>query len=200
MARIRFSIVASCVVLVALPAFAQTFAPGGSNVVRDSTGQIVGQYDAANNQKGTVSTVINGLPVYLDADRDRLTIRNEAVFYDQPNCQGTTYLEDDAYGVTTPAAFTANGTVLISPTRPATSRVIASYYDDTSGQCTNNTLTIPADPTQAGPNMKTRFTAPFTIGPGVLPTAIVQVPTNGWLLLGAIFAAVTIIALLRLRS
>jgi hypothetical protein len=62
MARFRFSVVASCVVLVALPAFAQTFAPGGSNVVRDSTGQIVGQYDAANNQKGTVSTSSTAFP------------------------------------------------------------------------------------------------------------------------------------------
>lgn len=198
MLRFRWSVVTlSCLVFVTFPDIAQTFAPGGNNVVRDSTGQVVGQYDGSTSH--LVSTVINGLPVYLDVERNKLTIHS-SLFYDQPNCQGTTFLGDDIYGPTTPAAVAADGTIYVAASRPATSRVIASFYDEPAGQCRNATLAVPTDPAQVGPNIKTRFTPPFTIGPGVLPAAIVEVPANGRLLLGSIFATVMIIALLRLRG
>jgi len=201
MPRIRLGVFASCLLFV-VPAIAQTFAPGGNTVVRDSNGQLIGQYDAATNQSAKVSTLINGLPVYFDLDRNELFLFNGLLYFDQPNCQGNAFADNANWEgtVMTPAGFAPDGTVRVAPTRTTSSHVVASYYWNGTFPCTNQTSTITALATQVGPNMKTRFTAPFTIGPGTVASAIVEVPANHWLLLGAIFAAVTFIALLRLRG
>jgi hypothetical protein len=192
---------ASCFVLIAVPAIPQTFRPGGNNVVRDSAGQLIGQYDGSVvSDAALVSVVINGYPVYFDVDRNALGLPRGPLYFDQPNCQGTAFLNSNAFiGVLIPAVFAPDGTVRIAPSRTSSTRVMMSWFVDGSS-CVNETVAIAAIPTEAGPNMKTRFTPPFTVAPGAVPSVVVDVPASSRLLLGGIFAAVMLIALLRLRS
>jgi hypothetical protein len=179
-----------------LNAATPTFAPGGPLIIKDAQGQTVGQTMGPE----LVSVVINGRNVVLGVSRTRgLLDRGESLFFDQPNCNGTAYInrpsvQDYTY---TPGEFAPDGTIRISPSFQGTSRVVASLYRDDIPECVNFTQTITALDTETGPNLKTQFHAPFVAVEGVIaPTAV---PTNSPLYLLLLAASLVVAACMRLQ-
>jgi hypothetical protein len=193
-----FVVVVSSIILAAVSAGAQTYQPGGPLVVRDANGHVVGQYDAF----GRVNILINGHPVLFDVEPARLALFGVNLYFDQPNCQGTAYLDSAQFVsyVTTPAAFAPDGTVRIAPSRTSSSHLVASNYSDETSQCTNQAATLTtALATETGPAVRSAFTAPFAAAPGTLPALVVDVPMNHRVLLAGILAAVLLIGIIKMR-
>jgi len=157
---------------------AQSFSPGGALVIRDSTGQVVGQSVGL----GPVSVIINNHTVVLFVQRTRLTDFGEGLYFAQPNCQGTAYinLATVPFITYTPGEFAPDGTVRVSPSFTPTSRAVNSRYTDQTQQCTNQNLTIQALDTEVGPNLKAQFSAPFAAS--AAPSAV-PVNSIGFLLI-----------------
>ena len=127
------------------------------------------------------------------------------LFFDQPNCQGNAFVDsaggpNSLYAL---AAIAPDGTIRIAVSHTGSTRIVNSQYDDNVNQtCTNQTLTLSgAVGTQMGPNLRTRFSPPFSISSTATLTAVTaNTPVNAGWLLGAIAVTLALVAVLKLEN
>jgi hypothetical protein len=177
---------------VASSSLAQTFAPGGSWTVRDANNKVVGQ--ALTDR--LVSTVINGYPVGLYVSRNGIEPTWRLSFA-QTNCQGDAFIAISDFTVNdldTPAGMMPNGTLRIAPYAQQTVSM-TRHSMSASGVCINDNTTadITALPTQAGPNIKVLFAAPFSA------VSVASAPMLSPMVMVALIAAIVMVAVGRLR-
>jgi len=187
------------IMVVSSATYAQTYRPAGAFNVRDANGLIVGQYGHNTGQNyGDVNIIANDKPVIIRVTRTRL--ESDTLYFDGPTCNGNAFVALDPQSLATPAAFAPDGTLRIATTLTPSPTLTKSTFDQQFG-CFDIVQTVSVLPTEVGPQILTRFTPPFSLVEGSAPTnnTPAAVPTNDRLLLGAIVAAIVLIAGLRLR-
>lgn len=196
--RVVTAMLAAC--LLAAVVYGQTFQPGGPVVLRDANQRLVGQMVDSND----VSVNINGHSVLLIARRSELT-SGDGLWFDQLNCQGNAYITSATVSFgppSTPAFFAPDGTVRISPSLQETTLTLKSHYSDIGVPlCQNQTFLLNALSTEVGPNLKSMFQPPFSMGEGTVngPAALSNVPTNSILYLALLLGILAVIAIVRLK-
>ena len=186
----RVSLIALVSLGLAAEVRAQGAQPGGPLVVRDSQGRLVGQLLGSS----FVSMVVSGKIVILVAARPGLTDPGAVLEFDQPNCQGNSFMlkSNIDLNLATPAVFDGAGVLHIADlATPVQTQTLMSYFQATIGACTNQSIVaadaIPAVQTSFN---KSQFTPPLSVASAYGQAA--AVPASGTLALAVLATGLAI--------